>query len=51
MVHDTSTNGSFIIDADGACVKVPKGQARPLRPGQKLRLSTAPTDNLANLLE
>lgn len=50
-VHDTSTNGSYIIRGDQSVVRVPKGGALPLATGDVLRLSTVPNNNPSTVLE
>ena len=39
-VHDTSTNGTWIVSVNGHKVRVPKRESLPIRPGQTVRLST-----------
>ncbi len=39
-VHDTSTNGTWILFEDGSKDRVPKGNSLPLELGQTVRLST-----------
>lgn len=40
IVHDSSTNGTWILSDDGIKVRVPKGSSMGLQPGQYVRLST-----------
>lgn len=50
-MHDTSTNGSYIIRGDQSVVRVPKGGALPLATGDVLRLSTVSNNSPSTVLE
>lgn len=39
-MHDTSTNGTWIVSENGDKARVTKQESLPIRPGQTVRLST-----------